>query len=37
MKIYFNANLERFMKFLNHETLKLYGMLLDVMTQEPVF
>ena len=25
MKIYFNANLERFTKFLNHENLKLYG------------
>ena len=25
-KIYFNANLERFTKFLNHENLELYGM-----------
>ena len=25
MKSYFNANLERFTKFLNHETLELYG------------
>ena len=25
MKIYFNVNLERFMKFSNHKTLELYG------------
>ena len=25
MKIYFNANFERFTKFLNHKTLELYG------------
>ena len=25
MKIYFNANLEEFTKFLNHESLKLYS------------
>ena len=30
-KIYFNANLERFTEFSNHETLELYGILIMLL------